>query len=295
MAAERRFHAMGTEVHLIVGGADDEDDVLDLAQARIDDLEQRWSRFLPDSEITRLNETAGEGPQPVSAITFDVVALAVDEWHRTDGVFDPTVLPALRAAGYTTSFDAMNTSTVSATSTQPSPGCRGIVLDDAALTIALPATTAIDLGGIGKGHAADLVADELIDRATSGCVNLGGDMRVWGPSPTDEPAWPIALDDDPSYIVGLSAGAIATSTIAKRQWRTADGATLHHLIDPRTGEPAQTNIRSVTVIAGDAMTAEIDAKVVLITGDLTVTDRPCHIVRTNDEHIDCNSFEKYRW
>jgi thiamine biosynthesis lipoprotein ApbE len=70
---------------------------------------------------------------------------------------------------------------------------------------------------------------------------------------------------------------------------------LHHLIDPRTGEPARTNIRSVTVIAGDAMTAEIDAKVVLITGDATVTDRPCHIVRTNDEHFDFNNFENYRW
>src|SRR5205085_660515 len=105
----------------------------------------------------------------------------------------------------------------------------------------------------------DLVADELSDTLESGCVNLGGDLRVWGAAPTDDPAWPIALEDESSQIVGLAEGAIATSTTAKRHWRTDDGASRHHIIDPRTGAPAQTNIRSATVIAGEAMVAEIDA------------------------------------
>src|SRR5436189_2627004 len=100
---------MGTDVHIILVGDEAESgDLVDLARARIDDLEQRWSRFVADSELAQLNAAAGEGPQPVTAVTFDLIEAAVDAWHRTDGVFDPTVLPSLLATGYDRSFDLIN-------------------------------------------------------------------------------------------------------------------------------------------------------------------------------------------
>src|SRR5262249_22137251 len=135
--------------------------------------------------------------------------------------------------------------------------------------------------------------------------NMGGDLRVWGRAPTEDGAWGIAVEDNETtnhasdaralFVVGIDDGAIATSTIAKRRWKTADGRELHHLIDPRTGEPAATDFRSVTVIANEAMVAEIDAKVVLITGDASHTALPCYVVDAAGATTSTNGFDNYIW
>jgi len=90
---------MGTWAHVVIAGGGDRGQALDRARRRIDDLERRWSRFLPDSEVSRLNAGAGR-PVLVSPETARLVARAVDAWRLTAGRFDPTVLPALVAAGY---------------------------------------------------------------------------------------------------------------------------------------------------------------------------------------------------
>ncbi|HEX4820666.1 MAG TPA: FAD:protein FMN transferase, partial [Acidimicrobiales bacterium] len=101
---EARFRAMGSDVHVVVVGGPD--GLLDVAHRRIDELEQRWSRFIPDSEISRLNACAGE-PMAVSNDTIELVTRAIEAWRITGATFDPTVLGAVLRAGYTTSFEML--------------------------------------------------------------------------------------------------------------------------------------------------------------------------------------------
>ena len=104
MAADRRFRAMGSDAHLVVVGGTD--DLADRAQARIDQLEDRWSRFRPDSEISRLNRRAGT-PVVVSPDTVGLVERATEAWRFSGGAFDPTVLGPMIRAGYDRSFDQL--------------------------------------------------------------------------------------------------------------------------------------------------------------------------------------------
>ena len=238
------------------------------AEAMIAELERSWSRFVPTSELSRLNCSAGGPPVAVSRPTFDLVGAAVEAWRLTAGRFDPTVLEALVASGYDATFDSIGT-VRSAPSGAPSPGPVGIDCDPIALTVRLPLGVSIDLGGIGKGRAADLVAGWLMDRGVDGaCVDLGGDVALVGRPEPDE-AWVIGvahpLTEDLVCSVRLSSGAVATSTTARRRWATTAGPA-HHLIDPATGRPVETDVASVTVLAAEAMWAEVLAKAALIAG-----------------------------
>jgi thiamine biosynthesis lipoprotein len=262
------FHAMGTDVEVIVVGAHVGAAVE--AQERVDALEARWSRFLPDSEISRLNATAGV-PAVVSRPTFDLVQRALDAWRATSGRFDPTVLTALEAVGYDRTFEAVaREGTERVESTGPAPGCGGIELDPIVRAVRLPPGVRLDLGGIGKGYAADLVAVALRDAGAAGvCVNLGGDLRVTGEPPDGAPAWVIAVEDPSGGQrfgnLALLEGGVATSTRLRRAWRRA-GRDLHHLLDPASGEPAARGLTSVTVLAAEAWWAEVLAKAAFVAG-----------------------------
>src|SRR3954447_16916959 len=257
---ERRFRAMGTDCHVIVVG---DDTLLDVAQQRVDELERRWSRFIADSEISRLNAATGR-PLAVSDDTRLLVERAVEAWRLTGGGFDPTVLRAVEAAGYTESFELFaDGSPVSVG--RPAPvgrvGCTDIEL--AGNTVRLPDGVGFDPGGIGKGVAAALVVDEVLAAGADGvCVNLGGDLRVAGESPVG--AWTVALEHawshGPVALLGLRSGAMATSTTLHRRWTVEGGESRHHLIDPSTGEPSTTDITQATVIADEAWVAEVMAK-----------------------------------
>src|SRR6059058_5503483 len=154
---EIRFRAMGSEIHLVVMG---DHRLLDVARRRIDDLERKWSRFIPTSEISRLNANRGE-PVAVSDDTFLLVRRALEGWRATGGRFDPTVLGDLVRAGYDRPFEAVVVSPGVGVSALRRD-CGGIRLDVDASTVQLPAHTGFDPGGIGKGLAADLVAGELL-------------------------------------------------------------------------------------------------------------------------------------
>jgi len=298
-----RFRAMGTNVHLVVLDGDAQaHDALDQARARIEDLEQRWSRFLPDSELAQLNRVAGSGlPTALSAVTFDLVLSAIEAWRETDGLFDPTILPALVAAGYDRSFDQGQGPT-SQPSTTSSLTCDDIVVDHDRGAVTLPHGCTLDLGGIGKGRAADLVADELIDAgvAAGGCINLGGDLRAFGRAPEGSPAWAVGLEepedeDSVMLVVGLADGALATSSTTRRRWQSTDGTERHHLIDPRTHEPATSDVQSVSVIAASAMHAEVHAKASLIAGKPTDDTLPMLFVHDDGSRSMFNNFEAYVW
>jgi FAD:protein FMN transferase len=263
---------MGSDAHLVVVGGGE--DLLDDAQHRIEELERRWSRFIDSSEVCELNRRAGEDVM-VSVETALLVERSIEAWRLTGGGFDPTVLGAVLRAGYDVSFDDMPDKTrhERAPSNLSIVGCTDIRIDGP--MVGLPAGTGFDPGGIGKGLAADIVTGELLQAGVAGaCVNLGGDLRVAGSNPSGE-AWTIAIEhpsiDDPIALVGLHSGAIATSTTLRRRW-SVDGHTRHHLIDPATGEPSDSDLELTTVIAAEAWTAEVMAKAVLLRGSIRAFD-----------------------
>jgi len=260
----------------------DPDRLLDDAVRFVDHLEATWSRFRVDSELTRINRHAGVAV-PVSPATLDLVALAVAAWERTGGRFDPTVGDAVIAAGYDRSFDDVGLDGPPAT-TGPTrvPGCAGIVVDHAGGTVTVPAGVRLDLGGIGKGRAADLTATRLVESGALGAlVDLGGDVRTIGVAPAAD-QWVITVEDPDSpdaALLGLSiagaphggasssvgGGAVATSTTLRRRWQGPDGPA-HHLIDPATARPSTSGVVLATVVAADAAWAEIFAKAALLAG-----------------------------
>lgn len=261
---ERELRVMGSPAHLQVYGGSVE--LLDRAEFRLRELESLWSRFRDDSDITRANQAAGR-PTRVHEDTLAVVSRALDGWRQTKGRFDMTVLPALLAAGYTHSTVDHS---VAPLVTGTRIGQSALVqVDYAESTITVPAFGAIDLGGIGKGMAADIVAEEMMEAGATGALaNVGGDIAVLG-SPSDGPygrdgVWIMGIEDphrSPQHLVvfRMVSGGAATSGTTVRRWTAADGSTAHHLIDPTNSAPARAGILTATVIANDAATAEVFA------------------------------------
>ncbi len=268
---------MGSTVELVVrpgpSGAAAGHDLLDWAEAEIERLEQLWSRFRPDSDVARLNASAGAGPVAVAPETVSALGRAVELWWLTGGLFDPTILPALEAHGYDRTFRAMAGRSIAGPDPEavgPAPGSAGIVIDRARNTASLPAGVRVDLGGVGKGLTADHVAAELVRRGAIGaCVSMGGDLRVAGQGP-DDGRWVIDVEDpfdESARLVScpLDGDALVTSTRLFRQWHCGAGVA-HHLIDPRRGTPADPNVAAVVVRASEAWWAEGLAKAALIAG-----------------------------
>lgn len=274
MRRDATFPAMGGEAHVIVTGGDHR--LLDGARRRVVDLEERWSRFLDDSELSRLNRSP-ERAVVVSPETFALVEHAVEGWDATAGRYDPTVLPALRAAGYDRDL-ALVTGVPAVTGPAPrrpghqlvAPGCGLVRLDRRQRAVTLPAGVELDPGGIAKGLAADIVTGELAAAGAPGSmVNIGGDLRVRGEPPEGD-SWSIAVEhplrrDRPLLTLGLDDGGVATSNRLRRRW-IQDGRPRHHLIDPRSGHPAVSDLVAVTVVAADAWWAEVATKSVFVAG-----------------------------
>jgi thiamine biosynthesis lipoprotein len=263
---ELRFGVMGTAAHLVIVGGPP--GLASWGARRLEQLEAKWSRFRPDSELSRLNALPGR-PVVVSSETFQVVELAVRAWRLTDGLFDPTVLAALMAAGYDRTFEqiaAMAPADGPEPAPAPSPGCGGIELLPAVPAIVLPPGRMLDLGGIGKGFAADLLVAGLRARGAKGsCVNIGGDLRVDGRAPTVD-GWLVGIEHPedaplaPPVRLGLASGAVATSTDRRRRW-IRSGEERHHLMDPRCGRPGRSPVAAATVLAGEGWLADVLAKV----------------------------------
>ena len=248
----RTFRAMGTEMELLVD-ADDAGDTLDAAEAEFHRLEALLSRFREDSELSRLNrdDSIEAGPD-----LLRVVELALAARDRTGGRFDPTVHDAVVAAGYDRSFEDIDPES-RVRCQAPAVAGGGVSVDGS--RIALAPGVRIDLGGIGKGYAAERAA-ELLALAGPCLVNAGGDVATRGGS------WPVGVETaDGALTLELAGAALATSGRDRRRWRHG-GRELHHLIDPRTGAPAETDLLRVTVVAPDAMEAEVAAKSLFLAG-----------------------------
>jgi FAD:protein FMN transferase len=266
------FRAMNTTVLMAIEATNGAEAALSEAQALVEDYERRFSRFLPESELSRLNAMAGQWVQ-VSDELFELLALSKAYYEETAGLFDPSILPDLKRAGYDASFELVKSKEDAPQGEPRNSTSRhdfsGLELDAAKTRVRMPEGLEIDLGGIAKGWIVERAAVLLRQRGNAGAVSAGGDIFFSGVPGNGEP-WRVEIEDprEPDRtvaVVRVGEGAVVTSSVSKRTWSQA-GHRRHHLIDPRTREPAETDWLSTTAIAPSADLAEAYAKAVLIGG-----------------------------
>ncbi len=267
------FRAMNTNVLLAAEGHDWAVVGLQATKAFIEECEQRFSRFIEESELSALNRSAGTWAN-VSKDLMDILIQSLHFYEETEGLFDPSILPDLKRVGYDRSMNEIRAegyrSTGPASKSVQRPSFTEIEIDPSDSRVRLPKGMEIDLGGIAKGWIVEKAAEMLGYYSAVCAVNAGGDMLFIG-SPMDGSDWQVYLEDprDPSKTLTLlhtRTGAVATSSVAKRVWKQG-GERRHHLIDPRTGEPAATDWLSVTVFDPQITVAEVYAKAFLIGGE----------------------------
>lgn len=253
---------MGTRVTVVAPEAH-ADEAVAVVQALFVRWECRFSRFLPDSELSLLNRAAGR-PVPVSRLMARVLGVALDAARGTAGLFDPSLGLSIVAAGYDRPFGGL-AGEGPAPRFRPGGGWREIDLDPVARTVTVPEGVAIDLGGIAKGLAVD-ASLRMLDGlgVPTALVEAGGDLAVLNAPPGG--AWPVEIREAPGTpVVSLLRGALATSTTARRFWMRG-GRPLHHILEPATGRPSETGLRAVTVAADRCGQAEVAATAAMLLG-----------------------------
>lgn len=269
MIYRNKFHAMGCRMEALVDSAS-YPDILDDVPVWFEEWEQVLSRFRIDSELTLLNMNVGQAAQ-VSQILWDVFQASQAAEKLTGGLVNPLILDALLYAGYDQSFERLSFDVprVFLDLAADVPPLGLIAADEVSRTICLPKGAHLDFGGVAKGWSAHQAMWRL-KKAGPALANAGGDIAISGPKLNGD-KWPIGVenpfdsDGDVIETLYLERGGIATSGKDYHRW-TRNGAAQHHIIDPRTGLPAETDILAATVIAPTAMEAEAMAKAVMISG-----------------------------
>jgi thiamine biosynthesis lipoprotein len=302
---QRAGRPMATDVSVQIAVAPDQEAAAataeDACMAWFDEVDDRLSRFRPDSELSRLNLAAGQW-FAASGVLYEAVAAAVRAAQASEGLFDPTLLRQIEALGYDRDFALIAHHGVPLGEPVAAPEKRAawseIALDERRRRIRLPQSVGLDLGGIAKGWAADVALNRYCIAFPGALVNVGGDLRARG-GPAPEQAWsvgirhpqhelaappdgsPLALASSASTyaaVITFSRGGLATSG-ALRRWWLRDGQRQHHLLDPRTGRPVplwidgdsegaegRSLIATATALAPTAARAEVAAKVALMRG-----------------------------
>jgi thiamine biosynthesis lipoprotein len=257
------FDSMGTDVELLLVADDsaESEAALWAAEAEILRLEAMFTRFHPGSELSQLNadKTIVGSPE-----LLELTDLSLAARRRTAGRFDPTVHAALVAAGYDRTFSEIVSESDGAA--EPGRGCGGRVsVDRAAGTVTLDPDTSVDFGGIAKGYAVDRAARLLAE--TGPClVSAGGDLAVHGL--LDDGPWPVGIETaDGTLTIGLERGAVATSGRDRRRWLRS-GKEQHHIIDPSTGRPSESDLLRVTAVGASCTEAEVLATALFLAGEV---------------------------
>jgi len=278
-----RWEALGTSVVLRVS----DPDPAVLAQARacvqheLAMIDRACSRFRADSELSRLNALEGR-PARVSGLLLQAVELALRAAELTDGDVDPTVGRALELAGYDRDWKLLCPPTTSSPAAQEQAraheikarvrsGWQTVSVDSCAGRVRLPRGIRLDLGASAKAWAADRAAKTATADTSCGVlVSLGGDIATCGDAPPG--GWRIRVTEDhrsqpdaPGQTVSIQDGGLATSSTTVRRWHH-DGRDMHHIIDPRTGEPARSAWRTVSVAAASCAEANIAATAAIVRG-----------------------------
>ena len=276
-----KFAAMGTKGHLQITGPGAKN-LAKVGVALVTALERRWSRFLPDSDVSRVNRTPGH-PVEVDPSTIELSELAFAAWLGTDRRFSPFLGRAMHDIGYSRSWTAGDVLTPKNKPLYRADGYlttiaaldQPLSIDRDASTVTISHGVQLDFGGVAKGFGADLVFRELLRQgADSALVDLGGDMAfgsVLKPGAGSLRPWAIAVDDPFDRgrsidSVVADGGGVATSSTLRRRWKSETGESFHHLVDPATGRPAASDIAAVTVVADSCANAEILTKQFFLMG-----------------------------
>jgi thiamine biosynthesis lipoprotein len=236
---------------------------------RLDAVGRAASRFDPGSEVSRLARAADVDARSISPVLADLLATALAAARSTDGAVDPTLGAVLAGLGYDRDLAEVSATTVAAS--RPVAGeratWRDVRLEGAFLT--MPRGVLLDLGATAKARTADLCATELALRFGCGVlVSLGGDLRTAGDVPPG--GWQVLVQDgrgEPASALALHGdGAVATSSTLHRVWGSAAGRH-HHIVDPRTGRPAPTVWRTVSVVAATCVLANTLSTAAVVQGE----------------------------
>jgi thiamine biosynthesis lipoprotein len=248
------------------------DQLIELVPARMEILEQSWSRFRSDSELSRNNAQAGNGELVISDDLRELAASMLDAATLTQNLFNPTMARVMDALGYSVDFNKIAVDTAATTSLPGISSPSGIHLQGNHLS--LDSGIALDPGALGKGLAGDILCREFRAAGATGVMtNIGGDVVASGtPGPTgiDSTAgWSIGVINelDRNEIIAMvntdaDSVAVATSTTARRVW----GEGIHHVIDPRTGTVSTTDLVQATVVAEQGWVAEAFATAAMVLG-----------------------------
>ena len=276
-----------------------------------EDWEQVLSRFRIDSELSRLNASAGNA-RVVGSTMQSVLAAGLEAEELTGGLVNPLILEDLVRAGYDRTFDLLQQEHLPERSgwvgpwrtpaMDPLPALSSIISDDTRGTVCVPPGMGLDFGGVAKGWAAHEAAQRLA-AAGPALVSAGGDIAVSGPLASGDP-WLIEVQDpfgSGNYLelIHLENGGVATSGKDHRYWMRG-GVFQHHIIDPRTRLPATTDILAATVVASTVMRAGALAKALLVSGSeegLSLLeahgDAEAFLVLDDGRQLYSRDFEKY--
>jgi len=290
--ASARWPALGTTVVLHVTNARALADARALVEAELDAIDRACSRFRSDSELERVNASAGRF-MVVGPLLLEALQAAVRAAWLTDGAVDPTLGEAIVLGGYSRDFselehppDALPAgATQKLDSDRPSgthashpiirarraSGWRLIEIGHDPPGVRIPAGVRLDLGATAKALAADRAA-AAVHAATGGgvLVNLGGDIATAGPP--DAGGWAVHVTDDhragpdaPGQTIAITGGGLATSSTTVRRWLNGDRV-MHHIFDPETGQPVESVWRTASVAASSCVDANIASTAALVLG-----------------------------
>jgi len=279
MYGQHTASALGTFATLLTADPAALDAGRDLLAAELAAIDAACSRFRPDSELCRAC-AAGGRPVPVSPLFAQALSVALTAAELTGGDVDPTCGRALAGLGYDRDFTSARRDTSSlCQSPVPGGGWHKVILDAGRHEVTIPDGVLLDLGATAKALAADRAAATIA--AATGCgvlVNLGGDISVAGEPP--EGGWLVGVADDATFdtttasvktsqVIVICDGGLATSSVLGRAWQRG-GSRLHHIIDPRTGMPASSCWRTVSVAARSCVDANIASTAAIVRGERAV-------------------------
>lgn len=261
---------MTTDFYVAISGNDEAIIQTDLkyCETRARDFAKAYARFVPDSELSKMNEIAGE--VKVSRALYAMLKLSQIYFKKTEGIFDPAILPALYNQGYNLS-KAEGYVDKQPTIYKPQTATVEKLKLKANYTIEKPQDLQIDLGGIGKGYLIQELVDYLSTKYKNFCVSIGGDMYVGGKDTENEyDYWAIEIQNPTEKKIEmptlmLSDLAVATSGVNKRKWNFKNKMR-NHIIDTRNYESVENDLMSVTVISESIIEADIYAKTLLVLG-----------------------------
>lgn len=260
--------ALGTTASVVVSDPDALVPARHAVEAELAALDLACSRFRDDSELSRLNASGGRGVC-ASPLLLESVTVALRAAALTGGIVDPTIGEALVLAGYDRDFAEVGAAPVQLVGRRV-PGWRQVLVDPGRNEVRVPRGVRLDLGATAKALGSDRAAAAASAAAPGAgvLVNLGGDIAASGPAPAD--GWLVRVADDhrappeaPGQVIAIASGGLATSSTVVRRW----GTNAHHIIDPRTGLPAESCWRTVSVAAETCVDANIASMAAIVLGD----------------------------